>query len=318
MKTQKVFLVGSTGFIGAEVLRALAGRPDVEVMALVRSAASQQAVKASGATPVPGDLAQPGPWQQAMAEADVVIHSAQPATFGQRVGKAQAQAYEAQRLALDASLLAALPRQHRARLLYVAGNSYYGETGAGQPLDERMAPRPTGFGPYITQAVQSAEALANDQLEVVVAFPGAVYGMGSWLKQYFIDPIAAGKRVMRVAGPAHWASPVHVADAGAAIAHLALLDSSQLSSPKERFFVVDQQPVTYDDIAAAVADALGKPLKTRSIPGWLLGLFAGEVVRSYMQTDSKYSSAKLQRTGFVHKYPTLSKGLPSLIKGTAI
>jgi nucleoside-diphosphate-sugar epimerase len=194
----------------------------------------------------------------------------------------------------------------------VAGNSYYGETGAGQPLDERMVPKPTGFGPYITQAVQRAEALASDQLEVVVAFPGAVYGMGSWLKQYFIDPIAAGKPVMRVAGPAHWASPVHVGDAGAAIAHLALLESAQLGSRKERFFVVDQQPVTYDDIAAAVAKAQGKPLKTRSIPGWLLGLLAGDVVRSYMQTDSKYSSAKLQGTGFVLKYPTMHEGLPSL------
>lgn len=308
----KVFLVGATGFIGEQVLRQLRLRPDVAVWALGRSAASLRAIEAAGATPVQGDLGQDGPWREALAQATVVIHAAQPATFGQRVGRRQALAYERERLAMGQRLFAALPRQQPARLLYVAGNSYYGETGNGRPLDEGMQPRPTGFGPYITEAVRRAEALASPQLDVVMAFPGAVYGMGSWLKQYFIDPISAGKPVMRVAGAPHWASPVHVADAGAAIVHLALMDRARLASRQERFFVVDQQPVTYDDIAAAVARALGRPLKTRSIPGWLLGLFAGDVVRSYMQTDSKYSSAKLQATGFAFTHPTMATGLPSL------
>jgi nucleoside-diphosphate-sugar epimerase len=309
---QHIFLIGATGFIGEQVLQSLLARPNVTLSALVRTAASAKKVASRGATAVLGDLEQDGAWQQALANVDVVVHVAQPSTFGQRVTKKAALAYEKNRLAMDQRLFSALPKNKPMRLVYVAGNSYYGETGSGPALGEKMTPQPTGFGPYIVNAVHKAEALASDAVQVVVAFPGAVYGDGSWLKQYFIDPIAAGQPVMRVSGPAHWASPVHVEDAGAAIAHLAALPPSLLASKTERFFIVDHQPATYDDIAKAVSARLAKPLKTRSIPGWLLGLFAGDVVRSYMQTDSKYTSAKLQATGFRFTFPTIATGISAL------
>src|SRR5271170_4491827 len=108
---------------------------------------------------------------------------------------------------MERNLFEALPAGRKTRLVYVAGNSYYGETGAGASLDETMTPRPTGFGPYITAAVDAVERLADAGREVVVAFPGAVYGNGSWFKQYFPDPIAVNKPVMRVSGPHHWVSP---------------------------------------------------------------------------------------------------------------
>lgn len=309
---KQVFVVGATGFIGEQVLRSLLTMQDVAVTAMARSATSAQKLESLGAAVLRGDLELDGAWQQALSNVDVIVHVAQPATFGQRVTKKAAVDYEKDRLLMDQRLFAALPTSHSLRLVYVAGNSYYGETGAGPALDEHMKPNPTGFGPYITKAVHNVEALANPNLQVVIAFPGAVYGQGSWLKQYFIDPIAGGQAVMRISGAAHWASPVHVKDAGAAIAHLASMAAGNFATRAERFFVVDQQPVTYDEIAASVAKALNKPLKTRSIPGFLLGLFAGEVVRSYMQTDSKYSSAKLQATGFHFEYPSIATGIPSL------
>jgi NAD dependent epimerase/dehydratase family enzyme len=88
--------------------------------------------------------------------------------------------------------------------------------------------------------------------------------------------------------------------------------SSRLRTSTERFFVVEDKPVTYDEIAAAAASAVAKPLKTRSIPGWLLGLFAGGIIRSYMETDSKYLNAKLRATGFQFQHSTIDTGMPSL------
>jgi nucleoside-diphosphate-sugar epimerase len=309
---KNVFIVGATGFIGEAILKALIRTPDVTVRALARSTSSAQRIRAAGALAVTGDLKSAGAWQKAVAEADLVVHAAQPATFGQRITAKVARRYEAERLTLDRQLFGELRSDRKMRLVYLSGNSFYGETGAGQLKDETMTPRPTGFGPYIQSAVHAAEALAGINREVIVVFPGAVYGRGSWLKQYFLDPIEAGKPVMRVSGPPHWASPILVHDCGRAVAHLALMDSSQLRTPSERFFLVDDRPVTYDDIAASAATALGKTLKTRNVPGFMLGLFAGAIVRSYMETDSKYSNAKLRATGFEFQHPTITTGMASL------
>jgi nucleoside-diphosphate-sugar epimerase len=311
-----LFLLGGTGFIGAAALNALAQDSRIKLYAMARSAESAKRVASSGALPVLGDLKEAGEWQQAVAQADVVIHIAQPTTFGQRISAQVARRYEAERLALDRRLFDALPSARRTRFVYVAGNSFFGETGNGAPKDETMTPRPTGFGPYIQSTVGAARGLSGANREVILAFPGAVYGRGSWFKQYYLDPIDAGKPVMRVAGAPHWASPISVEDCGRALAHLALMDSAVLHLPAEGYFLVDDKPVTYDDFATLAAAALKQPLKTRSIPGWMLGLLAGSVVRSYMETDSIYSNAKLRATGFQFKDRTVETGIPRLFSTT--
>ncbi|MGZ3425912.1 MAG: NAD-dependent epimerase/dehydratase family protein [Polyangia bacterium] len=307
-----VFVLGATGFIGERALHHLVASRDLEVSALARSPAAAARIEAAGAKALLGALDKDGDWQRAVAKAEVVVHAAQPQTFGKRITAAVARRYEADRLALDGRLFAALPGDRRTRLVYVSGNSFYGETGTGAPLDETMTPHPTGFGPYIVRAVEAVERLHGPNREVIAAFPGAVYGRGSWMKQFFIDPIAAGKKVMRLSGPPHWASPIHVDDCGRALAHLVTL-----RSPERRYFLVDDEPKTYDDLARTLADVMRRPLKIQTIPGFMLGLFAGQIIRSYMQTDSRYSNRRLRASGFEPKYPTIATGIPALFAGDA-
>src|ERR1035438_1847624 len=124
-----IFITGGTGFSGEKALLHLQHENDVEVFALARSEKSMAKIKAYGATPVPGDMKNPGEWQNQAAKADIVIHVAQPETFGKRVTKATAKKYEADRLVMDHNLFEALFKEHKTKLVYVAGNSYYGETG---------------------------------------------------------------------------------------------------------------------------------------------------------------------------------------------
>ena len=84
---------------------------------------------------------------------------AQPAAFGGRSTDKTGREYEKVRLDMDGRLFAALPVNKASRLVYVAGNSYFGETGSGPALDETMTPQPTGFGPYIQRAVASARSI---------------------------------------------------------------------------------------------------------------------------------------------------------------
>jgi nucleoside-diphosphate-sugar epimerase len=165
--------------------------------------------------------------------------------------------------------------------------------------------------------VAQAEQQHGPRRDVVVAFPGAVYGNGSWFKQYYLDPILAGQPVMRVNGPPRWISPIHVDDCGRAIAHLALDARAPATAEARRAFLVDDEPTTYDALAALTAECAGQPLRIRRLPGVLLSLFAGSVVRSYMETDSKYSNARLRASGFVFTHPSIRSGIPAVVDAMA-
>ncbi|MET8007892.1 NAD-dependent epimerase/dehydratase family protein [Nonomuraea glycinis] len=78
----KIFVTGGSGFVGGALVHRLLAEGH-EVMALARSGSSVQRVRAAGAEPVPGDLADlrqagsPAPiWLAKLREADAVVHVA--------------------------------------------------------------------------------------------------------------------------------------------------------------------------------------------------------------------------------------------------
>jgi len=71
----RVFVTGGSGFIGGALVRRLCGDGH-EVRALARSARAEALVAAAGAVPVPGDVAEPGAWQNELDAADAVVHAA--------------------------------------------------------------------------------------------------------------------------------------------------------------------------------------------------------------------------------------------------
>ena len=117
-----IFVTGGTGFIGARTLYNLQNENDIEVLALARSERSAGKIKDSGATPIPGDMLKPGDWQNQVSKAGIVIHVAQPETFGKRITKTTAKRYEADRLAMDHNLFEALSKEYKPKLVYMSGH----------------------------------------------------------------------------------------------------------------------------------------------------------------------------------------------------
>jgi uncharacterized protein len=172
----RLFVTGGTGFIG-RVLVELARDAGHDVQVLARA----------GGENVRGDLMERGAWEAEARRAELVVHLAQPPTFGGRVTRARATAYADARLRMDANLLGAI--SPTARVVYVAGTSFYGDLG---PIvrDETATPRPRGWGPYIAPALEAVERRAGAR--VVTAFPGYVYGDGSWFREFVLLPIERG------------------------------------------------------------------------------------------------------------------------------
>ncbi|WP_405736118.1 NAD(P)H-binding protein [Streptomyces sp. NBC_01537] len=314
MSATTTFVAGGTGFIGRAVVSELHAAGD-RVQVLARSDDSARAVRALGAEPVAGDLSAPGAWQEQVRAADRVVHAAQPSTFGSRLTPRAARRYQAERLAQDDALLDAVAPG--ARVVYISGNSYFGETGPGAKRDESMKPNPTGFGPYVTEAVEAVRLRIEEGLDAVIAFPGAVYGDGAWLKQYALDPLRSGKPVGELAGPSHATSPVAVTDVGRAVAFLAAQPATSFEATGRLLFVVDDEPVTFHQINELAAQALGVQARYRAVPAPLMRLFAGQIGYEYLATDALYANARLTSLGFRFEHPTVREGLPALLSATA-
>jgi hypothetical protein len=311
----KVFLAGATGYIGSRVLDALLGeRPDLEVVALSRRAEAAAALRAKGATPVIGDLTVPGDWIAAAREADHVIHVAQPAAFNERATRTFGLRYERERLEQDRALFAQLDAARRQRIVYVSGHSYFGETGRARLGDETMTPHPIGFGPYIIAAVENVRREVARGLDIVSVYPGAVYAYGSWTKLYVIDRLRDDKKLMAMPGESALCSPIHVRDCARAVAHMLTLSDERVARLGRDYLLNDNRPVSYEDLNAAFAQALGKTPRYFKVPGFLAKLMMGEITYNYQVSNCAYSNRRLLDTGFAFEFPTIAEGAPDIVE----
>lgn len=305
---ETVFVTGATGFIGPALVSAAIGSGQ-RVVALTRSQDGAARLRRAGADAIVGDLGEKGgAWVAAAREADTVVHLAQPPTFGGWVTGAKARRYASERLALDRALFDALAASAVRRVVYVAGTSYYGDLGKTL-RDESAEPNPRGWGPHLAPAIEAVERDLGRGLPVVMAFPGWVYGPGSWFAEYVLEPLAAGKPVTGVSGPSRITSVVHVEDCARALLHL-----SAAGEAGRRYFIVDDAPVPSERLAELAAGALGVPLRGRRVPPFLCRLLLGRVMTESLTYENALSNARLRTTGFVPAFPTCAEGVPDVVR----
>lgn len=301
-----LFVTGGSGFIGqAFVRRAIdAG---YQVQALTRSNKSAETLGSLGATPINGDLLTPGDWQNAAARSEYIVHIAQPVTFGGRVTKERAERYRTDRLKMEANLLEVLDLEIIKRIVYVGGTSYYGQQGTDLK-DELTPPNPRGWGPYALEAFEAIKSYVAKGLPIVEAFPGGVYGVGSWYITV-LETLHARKRLVGLAGRRNtYSSSIHVEDCARAI--LYLLEHGQVA---QRYFLVDDRPSTNYELAQSTAHALNVPLRTLLLPPFLVQMIVGPVIADALAYENRLSNAKLRSTGFEFEFPTIDQGVPDIV-----
>jgi nucleoside-diphosphate-sugar epimerase len=302
-----IFVTGGSGFIGSAFVLAAVGAGH-DVFALARSAASEERVRRLGGIPISGDLEDGADsWHAAARKADAVVHLAQPQAFGGRVTISRAKRYLESRLVMDRNLFEAVGTSGVKRILYLGGTSYYGDCGTALH-GEDTTPHPQGWGPYIAPAIEALPGFVARGLPIVEAFPGWVYGPSSWFAEYFLQPLARGKRVTAIAGSSRYVSPIHVDDCAAALIHLL-----GRGEPGRRYFVVDDKPVPSSRLAEIAADALGVSLRWRHLPEFVCRMLLGPVVTDSLTYENRLSNARLRSSGFVLRYPTSEDGVRAAV-----
>lgn len=201
----RIFLTGSTGFIGQPLTRALLRR-GWRVTALVRrpDATSSRAVQALGAHLAQGDATDPESVLAAMRDADVVVHNAGHYEYGVS-GEAKAR-MTAINVRGTEVVLEAARRLGVGRVVHVSSIMAYGDTAGHGIADESFVRQAVPVTHY-EQTKTEAHAIAVRQqatgAPVIIACPGAVIGpndhafFGYLLRLYLarrLPPMGWGRR----------------------------------------------------------------------------------------------------------------------------
>jgi len=299
------FITGAAGFIGTELVKILKSRGH-EVFGLTRSLDEAQRVRNAGATAVLGNLLDPGQWQDEAA-ADWVFHLPPHPREGARVTWTRAASLSRARVSMDAHLLDAVAAGTTQRIVYVADTSCFGATGP-RAITEDAPPQPSAWGRCLAPAFNRLDGYIAAGLPIVTAFPGWVYGNGSWFRERVVDPVMAGRHVLRFGKAGPWVSPIHVHDCARALVHLA-----ERGEVGGRYFLVNTDPIRMDEFGETFARLAHRRLRVWRVPAAVSRLVAGPVLFDSLKADAVFSNVRLRGLGFRFRYPTLEQGLDQVL-----
>lgn len=170
----RIFVTGSTGFIGRRTVAALLRRGH-QVVALVRTYERARELP-RGVKAVPGDVTRPDSFKSALVGCDAVIHLAAAMT----PGPARLERERLSRINVDGARLVreAAGEAGVARFVLVSHASAYGKRGA-EAVREGEIPDPARADTFAgaTRASAQAEAMraVTGAMAVIVVVPGQAY-----------------------------------------------------------------------------------------------------------------------------------------------
>lgn len=256
----KAFVTGGSGFVGKFLIAELVERGH-EVKALARSDQAEAAVRAVGATPVRGDLAEVGAATAGMQGCDVVFHAAAFTSAKGKLAEHIPHTVDGTRNMLAAAVAAKVKR-----FIHVSTEAVLAD---GKPIvraDETVPYPRKPAGPYpITKGMAERLVLERKRdLEVVIIRPRFIWGDGDTsLIPKLIEAVRDGKFAW-IGGGRFLTSTCHIAN----VVEGALLAADR-GTPGEIYFLTDGEPVEFRAFLNEILLANGIDAGTRTVPRWL-------------------------------------------------
>ncbi len=255
------FVTGGSGFIGGRLIERLR-RDGSEVKALARSEAAAEAVRARGATPVPGDLANIEAMRAGASGCHWAFHAA--AKLGDW---GTPEEFDQGNVEGSANVLRATAEAGVERFVHVGTEA---ALLAGQPLvnvDEDAPLRPDSPALYSSTKARAEQLVlqANrpGSFETVVVRPRFVWGRGdTTLLPTMVEAVRSG-RFAWVGGGAHLTSITHVENA---------VEGMMLAAGRGQagraYFVTDGDPVVFREFVSELLRTQDVDPPDRSLPVW--------------------------------------------------
>jgi nucleoside-diphosphate-sugar epimerase len=253
-----VFITGGSGFIGGRLIERL--RADGHsVRALARSTSAAERVRAHGAEPVDGDLADVAAMRAGAEGCELAFHAA--ATLGDW-GKRED--FQRGNVEGTSNALRACADAGVRRFVHVGTEA---ALLAGDPLvdvDETAPLRPESpvlYSATKARAEQAVVAANRDGFETVVVRPRFVWGVGDRTLLPVMVHMARSGRFAWVGGGRHRTSTTHVENT---VEGLVL--GAMRGRPGNAYFVTDGEPVVFREFVSELLATQGVEAPLRSIP----------------------------------------------------
>jgi nucleoside-diphosphate-sugar epimerase len=261
-----VFVTGGSGFIGGRLIERLCAEGHL-VRALARSSAAEESVRARGAEPVPGELADVAAMRAGADGCQLAFHAA--ATLGDWGTRED---FEQGNVAGTHNVLRACEDAGVRRFVHVGTEA---ALLAGKPLvdvDETAPLRPDSPALYSAtkaRAEQAVLAANSERFETVVVRPRFVWGRGdTTLLPVIVDMVRMG-RFAWIGGGRHRTSTTHVDNT---VDGLVL--GANRGRPGNAYFVTDGEPVVFREFVGRLLATQGVDAPTRSIPSPVAAVLA--------------------------------------------
>jgi dihydroflavonol-4-reductase len=270
--TMKVFVTGSTGFLGSNLVRALLER-GYEVKALARNKhKAQKVLENLKLEIVEGDLENVPAFASALTDCDMLIHTA--AYFREYYGPGNHwQTLEKLNVSATIELLAAAESHGIKRVIHTSSSGVIGMKANHQPGDENTPPDAKRLeNLYFKSKLKADQAitefLKQSKLEVITVFPGWMHGPGD------AAPTAAGQVVLDLLNRAIPAYP----DGGTTVVDVrdvanGMILALEQGKNLDRFILAGKY-MSLQEIGASIEQVSGVPTPKHVLPASLVLLIA--------------------------------------------
>lgn len=254
----EVFVTGGSGFIGGRLIERLTGDGH-SVRALARSSVAAERVRARGAEPVEGDLADPATMRAGAEGCELAFHAA--AMLGDWGDREE---FERGNVEGTRNALSACSQAGVRRFVHVGTEA---ALMAGEPLvqvDERAPLRPDSpvlYSSTKARAEQAVLAANRAGFETVVVRPRFVWGRGDTTLLPVISEMVRSGRFAWIGGGRHRTSTTHVDNT----VH-GLLLAAERGRGGEAYFVTDGEPVVFREFLGELLATQGLEPPARSVP----------------------------------------------------
>jgi NAD dependent epimerase/dehydratase family enzyme len=307
-----VFVMGGTGFIGTETVKALVARGD-KVYGLARSKASEEKLAALGAIPISGDVYEPDAWMSTLPPIDYVINVLGFFNDGKPLRLSVAFSVRCREKYIKWAEVFVRVVKEKGVLagVHVTGTTVF----EGRDVEWVTENTPLryvkdGFNRIAAPATKLMVEEIRKGLPIVVAVaPNVVYGdkAGASFEQVFVTPLRRNQ--MGVVGHGKNYIPTgHVEDVGAAIAFV-----TDKRFAGDFFLIAGDDPVTQKEFLHAIARGLGKKTVVH-LPKKVVSVLGGKAAAEFMTLSQRVDNSKLKKAGFVLRHPRFLDEIPKVME----
>jgi len=296
-------VTGASGFVGTALSRFLLEQG--HTVTGLGTSASPALTPATGFTWISADTTLAGKWQEAVADADVVVNLA-GCTISKRWTRSYKRRIVDSRLKTTRHLVSAMADENKL-LLSTSAVGYYGSREE-ELLDEQAGPGDDFLARLSADWERAALAAEQKGVRVAVMRFGVVLGAGGGalsrmvpaFRSFAGGPLGSGRQ---------WFSWIHMADLLSAMRFLIESENSQgvynFCAPG----VIRQK-----DFARSLGKVLGRPALVPA-PTVALRLMMGEMV-DMLLASQRVVPQRLIAEGFTFRFPDLDSALADLLKAS--